>query len=206
MLKFAVLSSKNNNPSLEKLIQKLPRLAPNNRVDFLLNYLGECPIFNSIKKCFLRGDYEACLTMLLTYIKMNKNIINLRLVFFDDGFVNNHLNDYSHPNNAVIRNCAQLIAIKNRLITNKNAHKFRVFIKLLSTNSQSKNSFLLVDRISDRKCLFQSILHEINAWLTSGCAGDKQSLVRTMLDWRIFIPRGGCKKLDNYMWGLPFTA
>ncbi len=187
---------------LKLIIYKSLQYEGEERINYLLNAYRTYRPFIKIREEYQKNNYLESLNQLKRIIEENKKILFLDITFTSYNFVNIFLNDYYDDNHGVIRNSKQLSTVAKKLTTRKKTKESNLIQKLSQKAAKAAVSLLIVDKSCNIRNVFITVLHEFNAWLSSGCGGGGLYSYGMMNDWRSNIPQNNIhRKLDYYVIG-----
>lgn len=195
----------NKHPTLKETVETASKTSQNKRLSVLLTYYQSSPEIIIIKGKINKENYRAAFKKLVQFINTNRRHLFLDLLTVNENFfVNKYLNDYVSRgvnNSCVIKSLPQLY-IRMKELGNENKNKEVAILKKIIKAAKKKAWFLIImDKLENYKSAFQELSHELNAWLVSGCAAEKNRQKCLINDWRSYLPTDNIhRKLDIYLW------
>lgn len=156
------------------------------KIDKLLEFYMDNPDLSKVRTFWKENQYDKSLIYVLAFLKNNQDKLHLKYVpvATNREFVALVGKDALHSNHATIKTIGQLLDIQK-----KNMHlEGRVLLQnLIKGYYDSKKPVLCVNSTTTPKEQCGALIHEIHAWLLSGCTLSPTPLTAFFYEWRTSI-------------------
>jgi len=184
--------------NIDKLTLKLrSKVNDDKKIKVLWDFYMNDNYLSKFNMAWKKKKYDKSLIYVLAFLKKNHDELRLEytpiatekecvLLFGKDELDSNH---------ATIKTIGQLLDIQKNSEGSSNK---RLLQGLIKNYRDFKNPFLCVNLSTSSKNQCGAIIHEIHAWVLSGCTLSSTSLVAFFYEWRTSIfSISLLKKMDN---------